>query len=162
MKTQLLLLCFSASIILPACGSSSPDAFIEKNMTLACKYTKKCEEAMWEEAGFESVSDCRDQLLDTDLGGQGTLRDQFVESCTDFDSSAARKCLAAGRKAKRSCDEEVDEPACDEVCGTPEAMGQGLAEPVNPDELVSRALEESIESEELEPEGELTVDQSGR
>ena len=163
MKTQLLLLCLSTtfSIVLPACGTSSPDAYIEKSTTLACKYAKKCEEAMWEEAGFESISDCRDQLLDTNLGTEGTLRDQFVEGCTDFDSGAARKCLAAARKAKRGCDDlaEVDEPACNEVCGTPEVMGQGLADPMT-DELVARALEQLVENGELElePEGELTVD----
>jgi hypothetical protein len=166
MKTQLLLLCLSTSIVLPACGTSSPEAYIEKSTTLACKYVEKCEEAMWEEAGFDSISDCREQVLDTDLGGQGSLRDLFVEGCTDFDSGAARKCLAAARKAKRSCDDlaEVDEPACDEVCGLPpEAMGQGLAEPMA-DELVARALEQLVENGELElePEGELTVDQSGR
>jgi hypothetical protein len=168
MKTQLLLLCLSTSfaIILPACGTSSPDAYIEKSTTIACKYAKKCEEAMWDEAGFESISDCRDKTLDSNLGGQGTLRDLFVEGCTDFDSGAARKCLAAARKAKRGCDDlaEVDEPACNEVCGTPEAMGLGLAPDPLTDELVARALEQMAENGELElePEGELTVDQSGR
>lgn len=166
MKNQLLLLCLSTSIVLPACGTSSPDAYIEKSTTLACKYTKKCDEAMWNEAGFDSISDCRDQVLDTNLAGQGTLRDLFVEGCTDFDSGAARKCLAAARKAKRSCEDlaEVDEPACEEVCGVPQAMGQGLAPDPLTDELVARALEQLVENGELElePEGELTVDQSGR
>lgn len=166
MKTQLLLLCSSIAIVLPACGTSSPEAYIEKSTTIACKYTKKCEEAMWEEAGFESVSECRDELLDTDLGGQGTLRDLFVEGCTDFDSGAARKCLAAARKAKRSCEDlaEADEPACQDVCGIPDAMGLGLGPDPLTDELVARALEQLAENGELElePEDELTADQSER
>lgn len=154
MKTRFLLLCPLVAFVLPACGASSPDAYVEKSTKLACQYTKKCEEAMWEEAGFDSVSDCVDTLLDTDLGGEGTLRDAFVESCTDFDKGAARDCLAAARKAKRSCDDEVDEPACERVCGTP-ASGLGLGPDPLTDELVTRALEQRVEDGELESEPEL-------
>ena len=93
MKTRILLLGLSASIFLPACGTGSPDAYVEKSIKLACQYTEKCEEAMWNEAGFDSVSDCVDKTLDTDLGGQGTLREVFVAGCTDFDKGAARDCL---------------------------------------------------------------------
>lgn len=169
MKTRLLLLCLSTSIALPACGAGSPDAYVEKSTKLACQYAKKCEEAMWEEAGFESVSDCVDKTLDTDLGGQGTLRDVFVAGCTNFDKGAARDCLAAGRKAKRSCDDMIDEPACERVCGTPsEAMGMGLGPDPLTDELVTRALEQMVENGELElelePEGEgaLSVEPPGQ
>lgn len=162
MKTRLLLLSLSAALLLPACGSSSPESYIEATAKLSCQYLEKCEEAMWEEAGFDSVKDCRDMLLDTDLGGEGTLRDNFVESCTDFDKGAARKCLAAGRKAKRSCEdlETVEEPACEEVCGAPASMGLGLGPDPLTDELVTRALEAMIDDGELELEDELTADPS--
>lgn len=166
MKTQLLLLSLSSALLLPACGSSSPENYIEASMKIACQYTEKCDEAMWDAAGFDSVNDCRDQLLDADLGGEGSLRDNFVEGCTDFDKGAARKCLAAARKAKRGCDdlETVEEPACDEVCGAPASMGLGLSPEPLTDELVTRALEQMVDNGELElePEDELTVDQSGR
>jgi hypothetical protein len=163
MKTRALLLCLSASILLPACGTGSPEAYIEESSKISCQYLKKCEEAMFDMAGFESVKDCRDQLLDLDLGGEGSLRDQFVAGCTDFDGGAARKCLAAGRKAKRGCDDltTVEEPACEEVCGpVQEGDGLALAEPLS-GELVARALEELDANGELElePAGELTVEQ---
>jgi hypothetical protein len=164
-KTRLLLLlCSSASILLPACGASSPEAFLEKSIKISCQYLEKCEEAMWNDAKFESVNDCRDTLLEVEIPGQGTFRDLFVDNCTDFDKSAARTCLAAGRKAKRSCDDETEEPACMEVCGAPSSAGLGLSPEPLTDELVTRALEEMIERGELdlEVEDELTADQSGR
>ncbi len=158
MKAQALLLLLSSSFLLPACGTGSPDAYVEEAFKISCQYLKKCEEEMWEQSMFESVSDCRDTLLDADLDGNGaTLRDSFVESCKDFDGGAARKCLAAARKAKRSCSdlETVEEPACEEVCGAQPA-GQALGEPMSP-ELVLRALEQMEASGELEPEPNFTA-----
>ncbi len=149
MKIQATLLSLlSLSIFLPACGASSPEAYIEKSTKIACQYLEKCEEAMWDMAGFDSVNDCRDQLLELSVDGT-SLRDAFVESCTDFDKSAARKCLAAARKAKRSCDDMSDEPACEEVCGPAPVAGQALAEPM-PADVVARALEQLESSGELE------------
>ncbi|MEM9459189.1 MAG: hypothetical protein AAGF11_33735 [Myxococcota bacterium] len=149
------------ALALPACGSSSPDNYIEKSTKLSCKYTKKCEEAMWDEAGYDSVRDCVDQTLDAELlPGAGTARDLFVETCTDFDSSAARQCLSALRKARRSCDVDdvptEDQEACASVCGelAPE-MGALMLEPGN-EELVARMLEQ------LELDGELDGDDEPR
>jgi hypothetical protein len=155
MKTNAILLSMSTLLLLPACGAGSPEAYIEKSTKISCQYFEKCEEAMWDEAGFDSVKDCRDKTLDTPIGDGGTLRDLFLAGCTEFDRGAARKCLGAARKAKRACDdlETVDEPACDEVCGTNAAMGQVLADPAN-EELVARALEEMEAQGELEPEPE--------
>ena len=160
MKTQALLLSLSASFFLPACGSSSPERYIEKSTKLTCQYTKKCKEADWNEAGYDSVSDCREQTLDAELlPGSGTVRDLFVENCSDFDSGAARTCLAAARKAKRSCDENPEpEPACNDVCGNNEMMGQVLADPAN-EELVARVLEELVANGELELDIEAPVDE---
>ncbi|MCX4243908.1 hypothetical protein [Paraliomyxa miuraensis] len=151
MKIQALLLCLSASILLPACGAGSPDAYVEKSTKIACQHYEKCEPELWEQGMFESVNDCRDQLLDMEFDGQ-TLRDQFVESCTDYDRGAARKCLSAARKIKGDCDvnfDEVDEPACDEVCGAPAELG--LGNPLS-GELVARVLEQ------MEADGELGLE----
>ncbi len=126
MKLKSLSWIFCSSFLLAACGSSSPDNYIEKTTKLSCKYLKKCEESMWNEAGYDNVGDCVDQTLDAEIPVVGgTVRDAFVDSCSDFDSSAARKCLAGLRKAKRKCDLDAasseQETACAEVCGTPAA-----------------------------------------
>ncbi len=151
---------FGAAVVLPACGSSSPDNYIEKTTQLGCKYLKKCEESMWDEAGFDSVNDCRDESLDLELvPGTGTVRDLFVEACSDFDKSAARKCLAASRKAVRSCDQELemeDQTTCAEVCGDP-AMGSLLRDPTN-QEVVFELLEQMEADGQLElVDGEYTL-----
>jgi hypothetical protein len=142
MNTQAILpLCLSTSILLAACGSSSPEAYIETSIKISCQYLKKCQESSWNAAGYDSVADCRNQLLDEELGEEGSRRDRFVESCTDFDSSAARECLAALRKAKRDCASEVEEPACSEVCGMPDAASLSLADSIG-GETAAHALEQ--------------------
>lgn len=162
MKSKALLLCLSASIFLPACGAGSPEAYVEKSAKISCQYLEKCEEAAWTEAGYESISDCKDQFLEQNFDGEGTFRDQFVANCTDFDSGSARKCLSAARKAKNECTpltQEINEPACEEVCGPPDAMGLALGNPLD-SELVARMLEDLEASGELdlEPEGDLAVE----
>ncbi|MCH9679831.1 MAG: hypothetical protein K0V04_00230, partial [Deltaproteobacteria bacterium] len=78
--------------------------------------------------------DCVDQSLSAELLGGMTTRDLFVDSCSDFDSSAARQCLRGMRKIKRKCDENAgsddQEKACAEVCGTPKASAM-LADPMS-------------------------------
>lgn len=164
MKTKTIFslgaLLFGASFVLPACGSSSPENYIEASTKQSCKYTKKCEEAMWNEAGFDSVRDCVDETLDAELlPGAGTVRDLFVENCTDFDKSAARTCLAASRKARRSCDiddiSDDDQKACAEVCGSVD-MGNLLLDPTN-EELVARMLEDKLLDEQIEQEEQFPV-----
>lgn len=147
--TYKALLCSSflllgASAVLPGCATSSPDNYVEKTTKLACQYLEKCETETYEQGGFDSINDCRDQTLDTPLGNEGTLRDLFVDSCTDFDKSAARTCLRAAKKAKRSC-EQNEEPACEEVCGNPD-MAMLFKDPTN-QELVAQMLEDMEPSE---------------
>lgn len=164
MKIKTLALSSSlllGALVLPACGSSSPDNYIEKSTKLSCKYTKKCEEAMWNEAGHDSVRDCVDQTLDAELlPGAGTTRDLFVELCTDFDSGAARQCLAAARKARRGCNIEdmsaEDQEACASVCGELSPEMSGLMLDPDHEERVAWMLEQLGLEGELE--GELDVD----
>ena len=133
---------FGLLLSLGACGSSSPDNFIETSTRISCKKMKKCDDAQWNEAGFSSVSDCTDQILDgpaimqessngegeedDGLGGLESLfsyREAFVLACTDFDKKAARQCLSGMRKVKRKCDDGAmsseQEDACASVCGDP-------------------------------------------
>jgi hypothetical protein len=117
MRISIFLL--STAFTLVACGSSSPENFFETSTRISCRYVKKCEKDEWDASGFDSVRDCVDQILDT------PARDLFVAACDDFDSSAARKCLAGLRKARRQCDLDAasgaQERACRDVCGNPTA-----------------------------------------
>jgi hypothetical protein len=112
-----------ALLMLTACGSSSPENFIEAQTREGCRKMKKCDESEWDAAGFDSVSDCVDETLDAQLPDGSTVRDAFVASCEDFDSGHARKCLAGARKVKRTCDDNAasseQEDACANVCGNP-------------------------------------------
>lgn len=95
---------------LVACGSANPEAYQKASARISCKYTKKCDEDAWDEAGYDNVKDCMDKAFPEDQ------RKAAADACEDFDRKAARKCLAAGRKAKRKCEEEIDEPECGKVC----------------------------------------------
>jgi hypothetical protein len=149
MRIKLLLLCATFTVV--GCGSSSPENYVKTSTRIGCRYYKKCEKDLWDEAGFDNVRDCVNQTLDTEVAPGLTLEDAFVEGCEDFDSSAARKCLAGMRKVTRTCDEDAasddQEKACGEVCGRPSASAL-FSDPSNPD-LALRLLEE------LEAEGAL-------
>lgn len=145
MRIPVLLL--SAASILVGCGSSSIENYVETSTRIGCRYVKKCEKDDWK---FDSVRDCVDETLDAPAGVDGkTRRDVLIESCDDFDSSAARKCLAGSRKAKRQCD--LDAPsddqkkACAEVCGNP-AASELFTDPSNHD--LALTLLEEIEADE--------------
>lgn len=138
--TRALLLVFSSTLV--ACGTGSPDAYLEKSAKISCQFLRKCDAAMWNAAGFDSVWDCRDQLLDMDLSpGEGTLRDSFAESCIDFDREAARRCLASKREDKRNCDDSTIDAACFDVCNPPSLIFQVADVPLDT-QLVGRALAE--------------------
>jgi hypothetical protein len=117
MRTSIFLLCTVFTLV--GCGSSSPENFFEASTRISCRYAKKCEKDEWDAAGFDSVRECVDKALDS------PLHDLLVEACDDFDSSAARKCLAGLRKARRQCDvdapSEAQKRACRDVCGNPSA-----------------------------------------
>ena len=164
MKNSSWLLCvaFAPLAFAVGCGSSSPENFIKKSTEIGCRYAKKCEKDDWDEAGYDSVKDCRDDLVSDDEA------DAFAEACEDFDRGAARKCLAGLRKAKRKCDEDAasdeQEEACAEVCGSLD-IGELTRNPDTTD-VVTRILEDAvgqyedmlIEEEELgaEPLEDLT------
>lgn len=143
---------FGALFVLTACGSSSPENFIEAQTREGCRKMKKCDESEWNAAGYDNVGDCVDKTLDATLPDGSTVRDSFVASCEDFDSGNARKCLAGARKIKRTCDDEAasseQDEACANVCGDPLAS-ELYRDPAN----LEIALELMSEPEpELEPE----------
>jgi hypothetical protein len=131
MRTSIFLSCTIFTLV--GCGSSSPENFFEASTRISCRYAKKCEKEEWDASGFDSVRDCVDQALDT------PVRDLFVEACDDFDSSAARKCLAGMRKVKRQCDVDAasgaQERACRDVCGNPTAS-ELFTDPLNEDAAI--------------------------
>lgn len=110
-KAMLLVI---GGLVLAACGSSSPEGFVRAQARIGCKKTKKCDKSVWEQTDYGSIGECVDDSLEA-------VEEQFVESCEDFDSRAARKCLAGMRKVKRTCDEDApsseQQDACGEVCG---------------------------------------------
>lgn len=152
MKYKVVLLGMVLGGLVVGCGSSSPKAFAKKSGKLNCQTLKKCDEALFNEAGYDSVADCVDDTVkDEDV-------EAFVDACEDFDSGKARQCLAAGRKYKRSCDDddisEEDARTCAEVCGSINIpTGELILDPGNP-EVTVRILERAVEIMEEEYEDE--------
>jgi hypothetical protein len=113
MKNRALLV-VAGGLLLAACGSSSPQGFVRAQARIGCKKAKKCDKSVWEQSDYGSVRECMDEQLEQ-------VEEQFVDNCDDFDSKAARKCLAGMRKVKRTCDEDAasseQSKACSEVCG---------------------------------------------
>lgn len=146
-------LAFSSALILSslmAAGcTATPEAYYKASTRVGCRALKKCEEDAWKLAGFDNVGDCVDKSLE-DLSAS-----DFADICDDYDKKAARKCLRAKRKYKRSCDEgDLEESACLEVCGTPALPGE-----LTPEERGLAAAEAAfaageITEEELEQEYE--------
>jgi hypothetical protein len=149
MRIKTILLC--VTFIAVGCGSSSPERFIETSSRIQCRFFKKCMRAQWNRSNFDNLRDCVDEALEVEILPGTTVRDAFVDACNDFDSSAARECLAGMRKAVRKCDDEApsraQERACAEVCGSRSASAL-FSDPSNPD-LAIKLLEE------LEAEGAL-------
>lgn len=127
---------------LVACGSSSPEAYQKATARLACKYIKKCDESVWDEAGYDNVKDCMDKAFPEDQ------RKAAADACDNFDKKAARKCLAAGRKAKRKCDDDIDEPECGKVCEI--SLEGELNDGRTPDEIGLAAAEAAEQAGELD------------
>lgn len=158
LRSSFLLL--TASLVLPACASRSPEAFAEKSAKLGCKYDRDCNPERYEMGQFDSIDECVDFLLDTDFGGEGTLRDAYANDCGEFDSGKARTCLKAARQARSSCDmEAMQDPACNEVCSnfggnSEESMDQMLREPATVAWL-ARMIDEAELGEDHESEPEV-------
>lgn len=134
LKTKLLALSsiFLFSSLAVGCTTTA-EGYYKASTRVGCRTLKKCEEDLWEEAGYDNVGDCVDETLDA------VSEDDFAEFCDDYDRKEARKCLRSARKAKRSCDEDdIDTDACSKVCGTidipgieelsPEEKGRVIAE----------------------------------
>ncbi len=143
---MLLGLSLGISFVAVGCGSSSPKAFAKRSGKLACQTIEKCEEEIWKAAGYDSVSECVDDTTKEDDV------EAFVDACDDFDRGAARKCLAAARKYKRSCDEadrtEEAMKDCGEVCGNLQQQEGLHIDPNDPEsmtDVLTRALELSEE-----------------
>lgn len=102
------------AIALPAC-SASPEAFIKNSVRQTCRFTKRCERAVWTELGYSSVGNCVDQTIsDKDA-------EDFAAICDGYDSERGQKCLAGLRTMVRECDEDAasaeQEHSCANVCG---------------------------------------------
>jgi len=152
MKYKVVLLAMVLGGLVVGCGSSSPKAFAKRSGKLSCQTLNKCDEAAFKAAGYDSVSDCVDETVDDEAV------EAFVDACEDFDNAKARECLAAGRKYKRSCDEDdISEDsalACAEVCGSLNIpTGEIMLDPGNP-EVTVQILERAVEIMEEEYEDE--------
>ncbi|MEM6992344.1 MAG: hypothetical protein AAF721_17665 [Myxococcota bacterium] len=152
-KIVLMGLSLAVSALAVGCGSSSPKAFSKRSGKIGCRSMKKCDEEAWKASGYDTVSECIDEVNKEDA------IEAFVDACKDFDNGKARECLAAGRKYKRTCDDsDLDEDAlkaCAGVCGDL-LPSQGLQlDPTDPEsmhDVLARALE--IAEEEYEDEDE--------
>ncbi len=144
MKAKLLAL--SSALVLSsltAAGcTATPEAYYKASTRVGCRALKKCDEAAWNEAGFDNVGDCVDKTL------KEFSESDFADICEDYDKSAARKCLRAGRKYRRSCeDSDLEESACGEVCGTPSLPGE-----LTPEERGRAAAEAAFAAGEITEE----------
>lgn len=148
MKTKLLAL--SSIFLLSSLGagcSATPESYFKASARVGCKTLKKCEDELWDLAGYDKVSDCVDESLK-----DGAEKD-FADACDDYDRGAARKCLRSGRKAKRSCEtDDIDTDACSKVCGTP---GAGELTPEEKGRVVAEAKFAAGEITEQELEDDL-------
>jgi hypothetical protein len=149
MRTKILLLCLTFTAV--ACGTSSPEGFITTSTRIDCRFVRKCLRAVWNELDYDNLRDCVDDSLEVEVLPGTTAKDAFVNGCDDFDSSAARDCLAGKRKAVRQCDADApsrsQERACANVCRRASASAL-FVDPRNAD-LALDLLEE------LEAEGVL-------
>ncbi len=126
------------SVLSTSACTITPESYAKTSLKESCKYVKQCEEEAWEQAGYDSISDCREDLemlLEED--GQD-YQEAFAEQCQDYDRSSARKCLKAFRKLRRDCgslETENNNEDCAAVCGPPDTtteMDSG-AEQLNPE-----------------------------
>lgn len=151
LKSKLLLL--SSAFLLSTLGagcSATPKSYYKASTRVGCRTLKKCEEDLWNEAGYDNVSDCVDETLKV------TSEDDFADLCDDYDRGEARKCLRSARKAKRSCDtDDIDADACAKVCGTIEFPGTGELTPEEKGRVVAEAKFAAGEITEQELEDEL-------
>lgn len=110
--------------VLVLCGcSASPEGFVNEFVRQHCRFSKRCDRAVWNELRFGSVGDCVDDALSEDDV------DDFAAACDDYDPERGRKCLAGLREAVRACDEDAasaeQEESCARVCGSPIGLDDG-------------------------------------
>ena len=81
--------------------------------------------------------------------------DEFADACQGYDKKQARKCLASGRKYRRTCDDgDIDDDACAKVCGSIDFPGTGELTPEEKGRVIAEAkfAAGEITEEELEEE----------
>ena len=152
MKARIMLLGVSLAVSSFAigCGASSPKSFIKRQAKIGCRALKKCDDDAWKATDYDNVRECIDDTTKEDQV------EAFVDLCDDFDRKAARKCLAAARKYKRTCDDDdLEFEDCAKVCGAINVEGLEL-DPTDPDsiaDIMERALEMSEERYQDESPG---------
>lgn len=152
MKARIMLLGVSLAVssLAIGCGARSPKSFIKRQAKIGCRALKKCDDDAWKAADFDNVRECIDETTKEDQV------EAFADACEDFDRKAARKCLAAARKYKRTCDDDDHQlEDCAKVCGSLNVEGLQL-DPSDPDtiaDILERSLEISEERYQDEPSG---------